>query len=204
MKRKDFVKGVCLLSAAGLLESLLESCVNDHLVLPSLPSPSSKSQLNIPNNNTNGGTNLTSSNAVNSTTSGTNVTTTGTSNIATSTGSSSVTTSAGTNLSTTTTTSNIPANPILTLDLTIYSNLNSTGGYVNQSNIIVINTGSGFVALSNICTHQGCAVLYFNHQIVCPCHSGYYDLNGKVTGGPPPRPLQKYSTLLIGTTLYVS
>lgn len=41
------------------------------------------------------------------------------------------------------------------------------------------------------CTHLGCA---FNweadkRQFRSPCHNGIFDITGKVTGGPPPRPL---------------
>jgi Rieske Fe-S protein len=28
--------------------------------------------------------------------------------------------------------------------------------------------------------------------IWCACHNGYYDLNGHVVSGPPPRPLEEY------------
>jgi phenylpropionate dioxygenase-like ring-hydroxylating dioxygenase large terminal subunit len=31
-------------------------------------------------------------------------------------------------------------------------------------------------------------------RFVCPCHGGVYDLQGKVTGGPPPRPLDRFET----------
>ena len=48
--------------------------------------------------------------------------------------------------------------------------------------------------LSNHCTHLGCPVRWIEEkgEILCPCHGGFYDINGKVTGGPPPRDLYAY------------
>ena len=42
-----------------------------------------------------------------------------------------------------------------------------------------------------ICTHAYCTVRYVPTEkyIHCACHNGYYDLDGKVIKGPPPRPL---------------
>jgi Rieske Fe-S protein len=44
------------------------------------------------------------------------------------------------------------------------------------------------------CTHFDCTVAYDSEDniIICHCHQGYYDIDGKVTGGPPPRPLTKF------------
>jgi Rieske Fe-S protein len=30
------------------------------------------------------------------------------------------------------------------------------------------------------------------NQIWCACHNGFYDLNGIVVSGPPPKPLEEY------------
>ncbi|MEW6379654.1 MAG: Rieske 2Fe-2S domain-containing protein [bacterium] len=56
---------------------------------------------------------------------------------------------------------------------------------------IVINTASGLVALSAVCTHLGCIVQWdeSSQEIVCPCHGAKYDLNGNVKSGPAPKPL---------------
>jgi nitrite reductase/ring-hydroxylating ferredoxin subunit len=42
------------------------------------------------------------------------------------------------------------------------------------------------------CTHFDCTVGYSEAEqcIVCACHGGYYDLEGRPTAGPPPRPLR--------------
>jgi Rieske Fe-S protein len=31
-------------------------------------------------------------------------------------------------------------------------------------------------------------------RIFCACHEGYYDLDGQVLAGPPPRPLREFYT----------
>jgi cytochrome b6-f complex iron-sulfur subunit len=60
--------------------------------------------------------------------------------------------------------------------------------------VIINRRGSGFIALSRVCTHLGCLVGYdsFNSKLVCPCHAGEFDLEGKVLSGPAAKPLQRY------------
>lgn len=47
------------------------------------------------------------------------------------------------------------------------------------------------IALSWHCAHLGCTVPWVadEAQFHCPCHNSTYDLTGKNTGGPAPRPL---------------
>ena len=53
-----------------------------------------------------------------------------------------------------------------------------------------------YVAISNRCMHVGCPVRYTqaSERFICPCHGGVYDFEGKVTGGPPVRPLDRFYT----------
>ena len=46
------------------------------------------------------------------------------------------------------------------------------------------------------CTHFDCTVSYQagEKRIFCACHEGYYDLDGQVLAGPPPRPLREFFT----------
>jgi quinol---cytochrome c reductase iron-sulfur subunit, bacillus type len=54
----------------------------------------------------------------------------------------------------------------------------------------------GFVAISTRCAHLGCPVRWVvaAERFVCPCHGGVYDFQGKVAGGPPVRPLDRFVT----------
>jgi menaquinol-cytochrome c reductase iron-sulfur subunit len=53
-----------------------------------------------------------------------------------------------------------------------------------------------YVAISTRCAHLGCPVRYIqaSKRFVCPCHGGVYDFEGKVEGGPPVRPLDRFFT----------
>jgi cytochrome b6-f complex iron-sulfur subunit len=65
----------------------------------------------------------------------------------------------------------------------------------NEIPLVIINRrGSGFIALSRVCTHLGCLVGYdsFNNKLVCPCHAGEFDLEGNVLTGPATKSLQRY------------
>ncbi len=54
------------------------------------------------------------------------------------------------------------------------------------------------VAISSRCAHVGCPVRFVAaaRAFVCPCHGGVYDFSGRRTGGPPPRPLDRFYTLI--------
>lgn len=53
-----------------------------------------------------------------------------------------------------------------------------------------------FIAFVVNCTHLGCPVRWEAEAklFLCPCHGGIYYSDGKVAGGPPPRPLHRYKT----------
>ncbi|HVS28484.1 MAG TPA: Rieske 2Fe-2S domain-containing protein [Solirubrobacteraceae bacterium] len=53
-----------------------------------------------------------------------------------------------------------------------------------------------YVALSTRCMHLGCPIRFIGaaKRFVCPCHGGVYDIVGKVAGGPPVRPLDRFYT----------
>ncbi len=55
-----------------------------------------------------------------------------------------------------------------------------------------------FIAISTRCMHLGCPVRYIqdSQRFVCPCHGGVYEFTGKVAGGPPVRPLDRFYTRL--------
>ncbi len=102
-----------------------------------------------------------------------------------------------------------PSNVSFTLDLSQSANaaLNTIGGALvaYSGQIVVIHAASGFLAISNTCTHQGCTVNYdtANKEFVCPCHGGVYNQTGAVVSGPPPAALTKYTVTQSGTVLTI-
>jgi menaquinol-cytochrome c reductase iron-sulfur subunit len=58
------------------------------------------------------------------------------------------------------------------------------------------NKDQPYVAISTRCMHLGCPVRYIqaSARFVCPCHGGVYNFEGKVEGGPPVRPLDRFYT----------
>jgi Rieske Fe-S protein len=94
-----------------------------------------------------------------------------------------------------------------TLDLTKPENaaLNTPGGSIASNGVLVIAFSSSYVGLAQSCTHQACNFGYAKNtnSLLCPCHGGTYDIDGKVTGGPPPAPLKKYSVTKNGTMLTI-
>jgi len=107
-------------------------------------------------------------------------------------------------------TSLVPQGPTVnfTIDLTQpgYSGLKTSGVSLATHGVIVVNTGGGYTAVSQTCTHQGCTVAYnkSGNDFVCPCHGGTYDINGNVIAGPPPAPLKKYTVTQNGNILTIA
>ena len=62
--------------------------------------------------------------------------------------------------------------------------------WVEDARVFVINDGGALRALSATCTHLGCTVRRLDQGFVCPCHGSRYDDQGRVLGGPAPRPLR--------------
>ncbi len=60
--------------------------------------------------------------------------------------------------------------------------------------LVLEDSGGELHALDAKCTHEGCTVRYEPGQalIWCACHNGRFDLEGRVLGGPPPRPLSRH------------
>ena len=54
------------------------------------------------------------------------------------------------------------------------------------------------IAISSRCVHVGCPVRWVaaSESFICPCHGGVYDFLGRRSGGPPPRPLDRFYTLI--------
>lgn len=95
-----------------------------------------------------------------------------------------------------------------TLDLTLAANsaLNSNGGSLIKSGVIVARTATGaFVAVSSVCTHQGTIIDFEsgNNRFHCSGHGSNFATNGAVINGPALLALKMYNTQLTGTSLRV-
>jgi Rieske Fe-S protein len=65
--------------------------------------------------------------------------------------------------------------------------------------VAVVRTDQGYRAVSLVCTHLGCIVHWeaSKREFECPCHAARFDDEGKVLGGPPPRPLPQYGVAVV-------
>lgn len=70
---------------------------------------------------------------------------------------------------------------------------------------VLTNNGEDFVAMSNICTHLGCRIRWIPDEegFFCPCHNGVFAKDGTVVAGPPPRPLDRFTTKVEDGILFV-
>ena len=95
-----------------------------------------------------------------------------------------------------------------TLDLTQAANasLNSNGGSLLKSGVIVARTSAGnYVAVSSTCTHQGFTLGFdnANTRFHCDNHGSNFNTNGAVINGPATVALKAYLTQLTGTNLRI-
>jgi menaquinol-cytochrome c reductase iron-sulfur subunit len=72
--------------------------------------------------------------------------------------------------------------------------------YVRRGSAELDEDPEGFIAVSTRCAHLGCPVRFYQAagNFICPCHGGVYDFQGKVSGGPPVRPLDRFQTRVSG------
>jgi len=103
---------------------------------------------------------------------------------------------------------NNPDDDVLSIDLTDskYSSLSAAGGSYVENDIIIINTGDGFIALSSVCTHKGCQVSYDHGSgnLPCPCHGSIFSSAGSVLNGPASSPLKTYPVAQEGDVLSIT
>lgn len=71
-----------------------------------------------------------------------------------------------------------------------------TTAYVRKGSTDLGESEDEIIAVSNRCAHLGCPVRFVEAagNFICPCHGGVYDFVGKVLGGPPVRPLDRFQT----------
>jgi cytochrome b6-f complex iron-sulfur subunit len=77
--------------------------------------------------------------------------------------------------------------------------------FQNTPAIIIDRPGKGLIALSRVCTHLGCLIDYDEQTktLVCPCHAGIYNLEGRVISGPPPESLTVFPLKVEGENIII-
>lgn len=96
---------------------------------------------------------------------------------------------------------NQPVNPTFSMQV--------TQAYLRETELrkvwVIRQPDSTFIVFSPICPHLGCHY-HWNPQsqhFECPCHGSIYALDGKVLGGPAPRPLDTLPEKVEGGILYI-
>lgn len=76
---------------------------------------------------------------------------------------------------------------------------------VNYGLYVVRKSESEVRVFSDICTHLACRVTWHPdiQNYVSPCHDGHFDIMGKNISGPPPRPLDEFTTKIENGNLFV-
>jgi menaquinol-cytochrome c reductase iron-sulfur subunit len=69
----------------------------------------------------------------------------------------------------------------------------------------IVKTANNVVAYSPQCTHLGCAYHWdeSSRNFLCPCHTSTFALDGTVTAGPAPRPLDRYEVKIEGSKILI-
>lgn len=70
---------------------------------------------------------------------------------------------------------------------------------------MVKSSDGRLTAFSPLCTHLGCAYHWDPQARVfaCPCHGSRFAMDGRVLGGPAPRPLDRYLIKVIGGRVWL-
>jgi len=68
--------------------------------------------------------------------------------------------------------------------------------FLEDERVFLVRQGNTFRCLSAVCTHLGCTVNNTGAGYHCPCHGSIFDAQGKVKGGPAPRPLDWFQITL--------
>ncbi len=76
----------------------------------------------------------------------------------------------------------------------------SVSGKERKARVYIVSSERGLTVFSATCSHLGCLVNYSRDkaEFMCPCHGGRYDLSGRNIAGPPPAPLTRIPTRIVG------
>lgn len=76
----------------------------------------------------------------------------------------------------------------------------------SRGHLIVVRVDTTMViAVSNVCTHAGCSVIWRSSTdtLYCPCHGSEFGEDGAVLRGPAGRPLPSYPATVDGETITI-
>ncbi len=81
-------------------------------------------------------------------------------------------------------------------------------GYFSTSverSVWIVKLAGELRVFSPICPHLGCEYSWsdVNREFECPCHASIFDINGRVLGGPAPRPLDTLNYKIEDNVLFV-
>jgi len=69
---------------------------------------------------------------------------------------------------------------------------------------IITRTTKELVAFDNVCTHSGCGVEVDRDDLICRCHTSYFDSKtGKAISGPANSPLRSYEIKEVAGEIFV-
>jgi cytochrome b6-f complex iron-sulfur subunit len=77
--------------------------------------------------------------------------------------------------------------------------------YGGSPGILLREEDGALKAFSLVCTHMACTVTWNGEkkEFYCPCHDGFFDGEGKVLGGPPPAPLERWKVDVRGDKVII-
>jgi menaquinol-cytochrome c reductase iron-sulfur subunit len=89
--------------------------------------------------------------------------------------------------------------PVIKTERSGIGEAGKTTVYVRQGSTELDEDPNEYIAVSTRCAHLGCPVRFVRAAGIfsCPCHGGAYDFEGKVIGGPPVRPLDRFQTRVV-------
>ncbi len=91
---------------------------------------------------------------------------------------------------------------------TVHVQTSGADGYLESTTrhvIFLTRHGNEVRALSSVCTHLGCHVVWDaqQHVLKCPCHGGVFTAAGDVEAGPPPKSLEPVATRVQNGRIFV-
>ncbi|MCK4776833.1 MAG: Rieske (2Fe-2S) protein, partial [Actinomycetia bacterium] len=74
-----------------------------------------------------------------------------------------------------------------------------------EDRVFLVKINENVLALNASCPHLGCLLVWSNdeNRFKCPCHAGFFEIDGKLIGGPPPRDMDRFEVKIEKTEIMV-